>query len=150
MTTVIQRLYASNQTRIVLEKFNHAFPRSISSRVNDLDGYAEKLATYGIVLVAVEGDATVGFAAFYANDERGKTAYLTQLAVEGQSRGRGIAMRLMGACMEISRNCGMTRMKLEVDNDNNKAIQFYVRLGFEPCGAASPVSCYMKLDDLAR
>jgi [ribosomal protein S18]-alanine N-acetyltransferase len=57
-------------------------------------------------------------------------AELLRVAVRPEHRGRGIAGRLVEACLESCRNRGIRRIFLEVNERNAPAIRVYERAGF--------------------
>ena len=138
----IVRLQTYNEIRDVIYAFDEVFEPSLSERLSDLDVYAEKLYNNAIVFVA-KTEKVLGFIAFYANDRKTNTAYLTQIAVQPTTRNRRVGKGLLNKCFEVSKNKDMSLLKLEVYKDNNKAIRFYERNGFEFCGEASTGSMYM-------
>ena len=146
--TAISRLQTIEDILGALETFNAAFPSTIESRVGDLQQYARKLRDKAFVDSAARDGTTVGLVAFYANDLVSGTAFLTHLAVTRPYWGMGVGLMLMCVCRRVSRDCGMTRLKLEVDTSNTRAIAFYELFGFSRCGLASPASYYMLLDHL--
>jgi ribosomal protein S18 acetylase RimI-like enzyme len=148
MELTIDRLQTLDDIRAALVAFDEHFPRSISSRVDSLEGHACKLAERAMVYQAAKDGIRAGFVAFYANDLTSATAFLTHLAVEPKFRSAGVGLALMQRCISTSREAGMKRMKLEVDSDNEPAIRFYTSLGFALTGPASPASIFMIRDRL--
>jgi ribosomal protein S18 acetylase RimI-like enzyme len=144
----IRRLRSAGEIVGALEAFDRAFPRSLRSRVGNLDLHAEKLSGRGFVYSAEADGLLAGFAAFYANDLDSFTAYLTHIAVADAFQGMGIGRMLMRTCMDVSKGAGMRKVKLEVDTANAAAIGLYESLGFLRYGPASPESCFMLLDSL--
>ena len=81
------------------------------------------------LLVAVEGENIVGFAAasFLEGDE---AALLENLAVESNRRRRGVAKALCAAMMEWAENEGACGLNLEVRVSNAAALALYASLRF--------------------
>lgn len=127
----------------VIDEFDKVFEPSLSERILNLDGYAEKLYHNAIVLVAKKKDYVNGFAAFYANNTNTCVAYLTQIAVKSKVQNQNIGQMLLDSSIEISKKIGMSAMKLEVNDSNHIAIHFYKKNGFKFCGDASGDSKYM-------
>ena len=101
---------------------------------------AEKFLKKGVVIVRKVNGIDVGFCAFYANDDEGKTAYISFIAVERQYRNQGYGTALLYKVLEIARKSGMERIKLEVDDSNLTAVKFYKKNGFfeyMPAGESS-------------
>lgn len=82
-----------------------------------------------LLLVAVEGENIVGFAAasFLEGDE---AALLENLAVETTRRRRGVAKALFAAMMEWAKNEGALGLNLEVRVSNASALALYASLRF--------------------
>lgn len=53
------------------------------------------------------------------------------IAIEKQHWSKGIGRKLMEAGIKWAKESGITRLTLEVDTDNYKAISLYLKLGFE-------------------
>ena len=53
--------------------------------------------------------------------------------VRRSHRGTGLARDLIDRAVEQAREVGCTELALDVDVDNEQAIAFYEKLGFEPC-----------------
>ena len=91
----------------------------------------------GQVFVAEHGNATVGFVCVYARmtiadpDEAQKEfAYISDIAVLQQYRGRGIGRDLMARAEQYARQSGATTLRLVVLSRNTGAKQLYSTLGF--------------------
>lgn len=59
---------------------------------------------------------------------------LVQMWVATWARGRGVAHALVDAAVRLAREDGWERMTLEVAEENERAVRFYARVGFEPTG----------------
>lgn len=137
------RIESVDKIQWLLSWFDKDFDPPLSVRIKDLNSYAEKLHKYAYVYTIGESYCTKGFVAFYANDYDTSIAYLAQIAVKSDSRGKGIGVKLLRICEKVSAKNGMERIRLEVGLHNQRAIRFYGRNGFEYCGEASPESIYM-------
>ncbi len=128
----------------VIHLFNKIMIPCLSERVFDLDAYADKLYHNAYVYAATNNELKwIGFTAFYANDRRLWTAYLSQIAVLPAVQKKGIGKKLLDRCIEVAKRDGMLSLKLEVYQKNDTAIHFYVINGFQPCGYATQESIYM-------
>jgi GNAT superfamily N-acetyltransferase len=82
-------------------------------------------------LVACYNHKIIGFAtsfnAFYS--WTGKAIYLDDLFVQEQYRGKGIGKQLFNSIIEKARAEKCIKVKWQVSNWNNKAIDFYKKMG---------------------
>lgn len=85
----------------------------------------------------------LGYAAMYANDLETKIAYITLVAVKPEYQGRHIGKSLLCACESLARQRGMRGIKLEVSKENDNAIAFYKRFGFQDMEQQNQDSMYM-------
>lgn len=139
----VSRIENIDEIRKVVYDFDKVFEPPLSERVFNLDDYAGKLYRNAIVLVAKDDVGIIGFVAFYANDFNLRVCYLTQIAVQSRVQNNNIGKLLLDLCTDTSKNIGMTEIKLEVNNYNHRAFNFYKRNGFSFCGNASDDSKYM-------
>ncbi|MFO7636078.1 MAG: ribosomal protein S18-alanine N-acetyltransferase [Clostridia bacterium] len=92
------------------------------------DALRNKIALY---LVATEKGEVLGYAgAWYFLSE----AHITTLAVEEQSRNRGIAQRLLDELFKRLQARNVTAITLEVRESNAPARGLYRKLGFQEHG----------------
>lgn len=135
-----------NEIKNILYQFNNVFKPTLTERVGNLEIYAEKLYNNANIFAVIKELQYIGFAAFYSNDIENNIAYLTQLAVKPEIENKGIGKMLLFVSIELSRKMGMKVIKLEVINDNIKAISFYKKNGFKFCQQVSKNSKYMIKD----
>jgi len=74
--------------------------------------------------------------------EGGKAAWLEDLVVRAEHRGRGLGTRLLRAAEDWARRQGITRITLLTDADNRGARGLYVRHGFVP-SAMQPLRLHL-------
>ena len=87
------------------------------------------------VVLALEGDAPVGFAVFFHNFSTwlGRPGlYLEDLFVKPEERGKGYGRALLVHLAQIARDRGCGRMEWAVLDWNDTAIKFYRALGAKP------------------
>jgi ribosomal protein S18 acetylase RimI-like enzyme len=84
-------------------------------------------------LVAVEGRTVLAYA-LVLFPPRAAHARLYSFAVDPSGRGRGIGKRLLAAAEQAARDGDRTRMRLEVRDGNDVAIQLYQNAGYAPFG----------------
>lgn len=125
----------SDRIRRFLESVDGDFPVPLTARV-DLDGYVAKLMGDGFALVAEESGAVRGVAAGYANDARSRAAYLSVIAVEGESRGSGLGSRLLSGFEAEAAARGMHVVSLHTAAGNAASRAMYERCGYA-CGGGA-------------
>ncbi len=82
-------------------------------------------------LVAVDGDAIVGYAGLAVTDDEG---YVQTLGVVTTHQRKGIGAQLMTALVDVAAARGARKIGLEVRTDNVGAQELYRRFGFAPVG----------------
>lgn len=70
-------------------------------------------------------------AVFYANDIEGRKGYISLIGLKSNFRGKGLGKSFLNSIIKEMKKCGMNRVYLEVDDDNQAAMHFYERFGFE-------------------
>ncbi len=119
------------QLKIVLYDFNEEFSPSLGDICINIDEFSEKLMNSAIVILAIHQCCIIGFVAIYANDRQTKTAFISLIAVKPDFYGRGISAQLLSIAEDYAYQHGMTSIKLEVRQDNLRAIKFYNNHGYE-------------------
>lgn len=92
---------------------------------------ALKFAEYGTFISARKEDKIAGFVAFYANDKIKCCGFLSMIIISHQFQGCGIGSGLLRRCIEQCKKSGMTTLRLEVNEKNERAILFYEKNGFK-------------------
>ncbi len=82
--------------------------------------------------VAYLGDRPVGWMVMDADWEGDESAELHELVVRRDDQGRGIGSLLLKRAIEEAKKLGKKELRLWVGRENEKAIAFYRRHGFEP------------------
>ncbi len=109
------------------------------ARIADVGSRAER----AIVLVAVDRGVIAGSVTLELDSRIGPApsepladgeAHIRMLGVSPEHRGRGIARRLMLACIDTARRHGKRVMTLDTESDMVGARQLYRELGFETTG----------------
>lgn len=77
--------------------------------------------------------AVVGCALYFerVSSWKGPTVHIEDLIVMPQYRGRRIGEALMDAVIARARQKGADRIELDVEQDNDTALRFYARKGFD-------------------
>lgn len=87
----------------------------------------------GQFLLAVEGEAAVGFAALsylWTLERGGRAAWLDEVYVRPERRGAGIGAALVAAALATAAASGARALDLEVEDGHERAAALYQRLGF--------------------
>lgn len=95
--------------------------------------WRERLALAATFLALRDGD-DVGLAVGGPHWREPSDAGLTGMWVAGPLRGSGTATALIATVVAWARVAGYRRLRLEVADDNHRAVRFYERLGFVPTG----------------
>jgi [ribosomal protein S18]-alanine N-acetyltransferase len=121
------RLMRTEDLRAVLALERAHQPRPWSEKV-----FGEEMSAEGRVYVVAEtGGTVVGFAGvMIVGDE----AHVTNLLVDPDHRGRGIATDLTVSLIRSSVELGARHLTLEVRTGNEAARRLYGRLGLAPVG----------------
>jgi ribosomal protein S18 acetylase RimI-like enzyme len=99
------------------------------------DDIERKLATDpDLLLVAIEDGAVVGSAMVGYDGHRGWVNYL---AVDPDSRRRGIGRSLMTESERLLTDLGCPKLNLQIRTENAAAVEFYARLGYRVEGIIS-------------
>lgn len=117
--------------------------KNVKNEIYNYDTYKQKVTNNGVILCAGSKGDPLGMLAFYCNDYNSKVSYITQVVVSEEAQGQGIASQLLQECESYSKKNGMTKIKLEVLESNNKAISVYTKNGFGFDGKISDISIYM-------
>lgn len=108
-----------------------AMEKQIFSTPWSKQNFAESLTkAYSHFYVAVLDDI-VGYCGVH---NLGGDGEITNVAVDGQYRGKGIAYEMLSYVMEDVSNKGVEAFTLEVRVSNTPAIKLYKKLGFENHG----------------
>ncbi|MBD2847153.1 ribosomal protein S18-alanine N-acetyltransferase [Paenibacillus sp. IB182496] len=81
--------------------------------------------------VMVRGGEIIGYGGMWTIMDE---AHVTNIAVRGDWRGRGLGSRLLGELQRLAVHSGMQRMTLEVRVSNTLAQHLYKKHGFTPSG----------------
>ena len=123
---VYRRMNLDDVARVAeLEKICFRTPWSYNSLKGEL---SNSVAHY---IVAVSDGLVVGYAGMWVMFEE---AHMTNIAVDPDYRGQGIARRLIIKLMELALKLGGERMTLEVRENNHNAQRLYASLGFAYAG----------------
>lgn len=133
----------SEQICSALIEFHECFP-GLLDRVESIERYALKLSEAAFVVVMKEDGKNVGFCCYYANDKETLTGYISLIGIKKAYQRMGNGKSLLEFTANRCRESQMTKLKLEVDADNENAIAFYKRNGFQIIRKAREESYYME------
>ncbi len=108
------------------------FTPPLSDRV-DIGEYSKKLRLNAVTFEAWNGGSLVGMVAAYI-DARDRSCFITNTSVLAEFSGRGVAARLLTACLERARAEHVETVSLEVSKDSHPAIRLYTKFGFRVVG----------------
>jgi ribosomal protein S18 acetylase RimI-like enzyme len=104
------------------------FTPPLSARL-DLEDYAAKLAERAARFEAWDAGRLVGLVAAYVTPGA-PAAFITNVSVVSELRGRGVAAALVADCIDRARASGAATLTLEVATADRAAGRFYEKLGF--------------------
>ena len=111
---------------------DHRFSPPLSDRV-DIGEYSRKLRLNAVTFEAWNGESLVGMVAAYV-DTRARSCFITNTSVlPGFSR-RGVAAKLLAACLARARAEQVDTVSLEVSKESHPAIRLYTKFGFKVVG----------------
>lgn len=136
------KVTAEQEVLSYLKYFSDIFPHLIE-KIDSYEAYAAKISKYADIYVGLEDTRVFGIVVFYANDVQTGNAYISLVGVKDHDQGKGYGYWLLTKCQEVCVSQGMDRLSLEVDCDNQNAISFYKRNGFNIGADTKRNSMYM-------
>jgi ribosomal-protein-alanine N-acetyltransferase len=118
------------------------FSPPLSLRVN-LSEYAKKLAVLTDRFEAWDSDRLVGLVATYIRNSNQIEGFITSVSVCNDFEGQGIGSQLMQRCLASASAYGLTKLSLEVAEQDVRAFEFYLKFGFQSIGTGK--SGYIKM-----
>lgn len=112
---------------------NSFYNQSINS-VEKISELAKKFSDSAMFVIAKINNDVAGFTAFYCNDIKTKIAYLSMIIIVERYKGKGIGRLLLNNCIDLCNKYEMSKLRLEVNVNNNTAIKFYLKNGFTHIG----------------
>jgi len=82
-------------------------------------------------MLAFDDDVAVGMAAGFMDDADRTTANMVAMWVSADYRGKGVARELLDSIIAWARTAGATSLSSGVTDDNERAMAFYRKVGFE-------------------
>ncbi|GEM_PF-1043864 len=143
---IVSRL---EQVKDILDFFADSLP-PLSDSAEYRYQLAEKLMQYGIVVCMMQEETYLAFSAFYANDTRAQTAYLSLIAVNENFRRQHLGQQILDQTIKIARSYGMKTIKLEVYRQNINAIRFYEKNGFRRAEAPENQNSFYMIKNIVE
>ncbi len=109
---------------------NPLFVPQLTTRV-DLNRYSDKIIQAADRFECWFNDKLVGLVAIYLNDSARKIAYITNVSVEREHMGKGLAKQLVLQSIERAVKLSFEHVHLEVSGTNHAALGLYKSLGFK-------------------
>ena len=97
----------------------------------DIREYSTKLFENSVTFEAWDDSSLVGLVAAYLNGGGDCAGFITNVSVEKNFAGRGVATILMTMCLAAAKRFGSKVVNLEVSAMNTQAIRLYSKLGFQ-------------------
>lgn len=113
-----------------LKEVNKNFDPSLDTRV-ELQAFSKKMKTHAVCFEAWNGSVLAGLIACYLNDYSQKKGFITHVSVVHACLGLGIASALLEQCIVYGSEHGFKTISLEVNKNNNPAINLYLKFGFQ-------------------
>lgn len=123
MDVELIRVYDDAGKISIMRRCDGAFPIRLFERPN-CDEVIQRILEHACFYAAFMGVLPIGYVAFYANDMDGKRAYISSIGVGLEYQRNHIGSLLMGKCLEVAADRGMSMVRLEVLATNEKAIAF--------------------------
>ena len=95
-----------------------------------LDEYSRKIAKCASVIIHFDNGIPLGMIAYYCNDLKSRSIYITSLVVNETARRKGLGKLLTRAAINHAKSLGFEQCRLEVASSNITAVRFYQKLGF--------------------
>ena len=115
-----------------LSSCDRQFIPPLSDRV-DIGEYSKKLRLSAFTFEAWSDESLVGLVAAYINTPN-HSCFITNTSVLPEFSGRGIAAKLLAACLKHAHTADAETASLEVSKDSHPAIRLYRKFGFQVTG----------------
>lgn len=117
-----------------LEHCDARFVPPLSDRV-DVSVYAARLHTNASRIEAWSDGCLIGLIAVYFGGDGSaeSTAFVSNVSIEQNFLGHGLASALLENCIKRARAIGFRRLRLEVGANNMAARRLYEKHGFQDC-----------------
>lgn len=129
---IFKHNYASFEELLCFfEKNADLFVPDLNLQVESLYVYVDKLKKNATIIEAYDDGTLVGLVAIYLNNYETKIAFISSILVSAEYQGKRIARTLLKMAIKAAVLKKFAILKLEVFNNNDKAINLYKKLGFK-------------------
>lgn len=127
----IKTVLSENEMIEIMKKSSADFFNQNINNIDMIQNLTYKFYNFGFFLSASYLENLAGFIAFYANNMETCIGFLSMIIVIKEYQNKGIGTALLDKCIDICKENGMNKLRLEVDIKNKKAIKVYERKGFK-------------------
>ena len=131
MSKFIYKTKTATQEEIYihLKECNNNFSPPLSKKV-DIQKYSKKIFEKSLTFEAWLDNILIGLIAAYFNNLENHSAYITNVSITDNHKGKGIASELLNMCINHAKKNNFDAIELEVFKDNLNAILLYKKFGF--------------------
>jgi ribosomal protein S18 acetylase RimI-like enzyme len=112
-----------------LERCSDNFVPTLDSYVNIYE-YSEKIVSNAETFEVWHEERLVALVAIYLNDPTRQNAYITNVSVENNFQGKGLAKTLLDSAIKKATLLNFKAICLRVKSNNEKAFRLYILMGF--------------------
>lgn len=141
----IQRIKSLPEILRTMYLCAEVFPNPALKDEKLINTLAQKYAEIAEFYVLYSENETCGFIAYYCNDES-RNAFVSMLMVREKFQRQGIGRAFLDRVIEDCEKLNKSRIRLEVDLDNEKGLSFYRKNGFTRERSASDKSDYYVME----
>ena len=129
----------------IIIKYDELFTKSVVKSQN-FDELIDKIrCNANVISVCINGQAA-GYCAYYMNDFESREAYIMLIAVDEDFQANHLGTIMLDYIKAVAVINGFIGIRLEVQDNNIKAIRFYEHNNFCVENTASKDSKYMRCD----
>lgn len=128
---IIKKISNKNEIQTIMIKCKDSFYSAKAKNIDFIEALSEKFCLNAEFYVALDKDEVLGFIAFYCNNIKEKISFISMIIVNSISQGKGVGTLLLKKVINICNEKSFKTIRLEVDNNNKRAIGFYEKKGFK-------------------
>ena len=113
----------------LLKDLNNTFNGQLVN--SNIEDYIDKIIDNATIIKIVENNILFALIAYYENDKKRESAYLTMLAVSNKYSNKGYGNILLKKATNNLIRKGFKYFELEVLKSNKKAVEFYKKNNFQ-------------------